>query len=266
MGYMIGSDVFPKAEAAANKALEIDDTLAEAHTALGSVNALYKWDWQGAEREHKRAIALDPSNAHAHNRYAQFLMWTGRFDEGITENKRAQGLDPLSPTIAADLGYDYMAAQQYDDSILQFNKAIDLEPNAMWIHALLAWTYGRRGNSGQAIAEYEKMGRQAYAVSAENQLIASGLGWIYARAGRRKDAGRVIEQLNALSSVTVVDPYWVAVTYSGLGDKTRALELLEESYRRRSGNLAFLKPDPFWDGLRADPRYADLLRRIGLPQ
>ena len=265
LGYMIESDVFPKAEAAANKALEIDDTLAEAHTALGSVNALYKWDWQSAEREHKRAIALDPSNAHAHNRYAQFLMWTGRFDEGITENKHAQGLDPLSPTIAADLGYDYMVAQQYDDSILQFNKAIDLEPNAMWIHALLAWTYGLRGNSGQAIVEYEKMGRPAYAVSAENQLIASGLGWIYARAGRRKDAERVIEQLNALSSVTVVDPYWVAVIYSGLGDKSRALELLEESYRQRSGNLAFLKPDPFWDGLRSDPRYADLLRRIGLP-
>ncbi len=138
-----------------------------------------------------------------------------------------------------------MVAQQYDDSILQFNKAIDLEPNAMWIHALLAWTYGLRGNSGQAIVEYEKMGRPAYAVSAENQLIASGLGWIYARAGRRKDAERVIEQLNALSSVTVVDPYWVAVIYSGLGDKSRALELLEESYRQRSGNLAFLETRPF---------------------
>jgi serine/threonine-protein kinase len=268
LGYMFSIDVFPRAEAAATKALAIDDTLAEAHTALGSVKALYKWDWQGAEREHKRAIALDPSNAHAHDRYAQLLMWTGRFDEGIAESIRAQGLDPLSPTVAADLGYNYMVAQQYDNSILQFSKAIDLEPNAMWIRALLAWTYDRKGNSGQAIAEYEKMEQQAYAVSAENQLIASGLGWIYARAGRRNDAAKVIEQFNKLklSSETIVDSYWVAAIYSGLGDKKRALDLLEESYRRHSANLAFLKPDPFWDGMRSDPRYVDLLRRIGLPQ
>jgi eukaryotic-like serine/threonine-protein kinase len=264
-GYVVESDVFPKAEAAAIKALEIDDTLAEAHTAFGSVKALYKWDWTGAEREFKRAIALDPSNAHAHNRYVLFLMWMGRFDEGLTESTRAEDLDPLSPTIVGDTGYAYLAARQYDDSILQCKKAIDLEPSAMWLHAILAWAYARKGDYAQAISEYERMGPQGYGVSAENQLIASGLGWIYAVAGRRKDAERVIQDFNTLSSRASVDPLWVAEIYSGLEDKERAFEFLEKSYRRHSANLAYLKPDPFWENLHYDPRYADLVRRMGLP-
>jgi eukaryotic-like serine/threonine-protein kinase len=264
-GYVVESDVFPKAEAAAIKALEIDDTLAEAHTAFGSVKALYKWDWTGAEREFKRAIALDPSNAHAHNRYVLFLIWMGRFDEGLTESKRAEDLDPLSPTIVGDTGYAYLAARQYDDAILQCKKAIDLEPSAMWLHAILAWAYARKGDYAQAISEYERMGPQGYGVSAENQLIASGLGWIYAVAGRRKDAERVIQDFNTLSSRASVDPLWVAEIYSGLEDKERAFEFLEKSYRRHSANLAYLKPDPFWENLHYDPRYADLVRRMGLP-
>lgn len=263
-GYALESDVFPKAEAAAIKALEIDDTLVEAHAAFGSVKALYKWDWTGSEREFKRAIALDPRNAHAHNRYAQLLTWTGRVDEGITENKRAQDLDPLSPMIAGDLGYEYMVAQRYDDSILQCKKAIDLEPSAMWLHAMLAWAYARKGDYVQAISEHEKLGSQGQEVSAENQLTASGLGWIYAIAGKRRDAERVIEQFNSLSSTTTVDPYWVAAIYAGLGNRNRAFELLEESYRQHSANLAYIKPDPFWDNLRSDSRYPDLLRRMGL--
>lgn len=265
-GYVLESDVLPKAEAAAIKALEVDETLSEAHAAFGSVKSLYKWDWTGAEQEFKRAISLDPSNAHVHNRYALFLIMIGRFDEGIAENKRAQNLDPLSPTIAGDLGYSYMVGRRYEDAILQSNKGIDLEPSATWIRAMLAWTYARKGDYAQAISEYEKLEPQRYKATAENQLIASGLGWIYAVAGRRKDAARVIEDFNALSSTASVDPVWVAEIYAGLGDKDRAFELLEKSYLRHSANLAYLKPDPFWDNLRSDPRYADLLRRIGLPQ
>lgn len=265
-GYALENDVFPKAEAAAIKALEIDDTLVEAHAAFGSVKALYKWDWTGAETEFKRAITLDPRNANAHNRYAQLLTWTGRFSEGITENKRAQDLDPLSPMIAGDLGFDYMVARRYDDSILQCKKAIDLEPSAMWLHAYLAWAYARKGDYAQAISEHEKLGLQGQEVSAENQLTVSGLGWIYAVAGRRRDAERVIEQFNSISSAATVDPYWVAAVYAGLGDKDRAFELLEKSYRQHSANLAYIKPDPFWDNLHSDSRYPDLLHRMGLPQ
>jgi len=265
-GYARENDVFPKAEAAAIKALEIDDTLAEAHAAFGSVQALYKWDCTGAEQEFQRALALGASNAHTRNRYAQLLMWTGRFDEGISESKRAQELDPLSPMIAGDLGYEYMVARRYDDSILQCKKAIDLEPSAMWLHAMLAWAYARKGDYALAVSEHEKIGPQGYAVSAENQLTASGLGWIYALAARRKDAQRVIDQFHSLSSTTSVDPHWVAAIYAGLGDKDQAFALLEESYRQHAANLAYLKPDPFWDNLRSDSRYPDLLRRMGLPQ
>jgi TolB-like protein/Tfp pilus assembly protein PilF len=265
-GYAPQNDVFPKAEAASIRALDIDDTLAEAHAAFGSVKSLYKWDWTGAETEFKRALALDPSNAYVHNRYAQFLVWTGRYDEGITENKRAQDLDPLSPMIAGDLGYEFMVAGRYDDSILQCKKAIDLEPSAMWLHAYLAWAYARKGDYAQAISEHEKMGSQGHEVSAENQLVASGSGWIYAIAGRRRDAGRVIEQFNSITPAAAVDPYWVAAVYAGLGDKDRTFELLEKSYREHSANLAYIKPDPFWDNLHSDSRYLDLLRRMGLPQ
>jgi tetratricopeptide (TPR) repeat protein len=144
--------------------------------------------------------------------------------------------------------------------------ASELEPNAMWLHAVIACAYARKGNHSQAIAEYEKMGPEGYAVSAENQLIASGLGWVYAIAGRQKDARRVIERFNALSSGASVDPYWVAAIYAGLGERDRAFEFLEKSYRQHSGNLVFLKPDPFWNDARSDPRYTDLLRRMGLPQ
>jgi eukaryotic-like serine/threonine-protein kinase len=265
-GYARENDVFSNAEAAAIKALEIDDTLVEAHAAFGSVKALYKWDWTGSEREFKRAIALDPRNANAHDRYAELLTWTGRFDEGIAENKRAQDLDPLSPMIAGDLGYEFMVARRYDDSILQCQRAIDLEPSAIWLHAMLAWAYAHKGEYVEAISEYEKLGPRGQEVSAENQLAASGLGWIYAIAGRRKDAETIIKQFNSLSSATSVDPYWVAAVYAGLGDKDRAFQLLEESYRQHSANLAYIKPDPFWDNLRPDSRYPDLLRRMGLPQ
>jgi eukaryotic-like serine/threonine-protein kinase len=265
MAYLPPKDVFPLAKAAAAKALELDDTLAEAHTAFGSVKALYEWDWKGAEIEFKRAITLNPSNAYSHNRYGQFLMFMGRFDEGISENKHAQELDPLSPTPAGDLGYGYMVAQRFDEAILQGKKAIALDPNAMWLHAMLAWAYARKGEYPQAIAEYEKLGPEGLVVSEENQLLATGLGWVYAIAGRREDALRVIKDFKSLSARTYVDPSWIAAIYSGLQDKNRAFELLEKSYRDHSANLAFLKPDPFWDNLRSDPRYADLLRRMGLP-
>ena len=266
MAYLPPKDVFPKAKAAATKALEIDDTVAEAHAAFGFVKTLYDWDWAGAETEFNRAIALNPNNAYAHNRYGEYLMFVGRYDEGLSENKRAQDLDPLSPEIAGDLGYGYMVAQRYDESVIQLKKAIELDPNATWLRTMLAWTYARKGEPLQAIAEYERLGAQASAVSAENQLVAAGLGWVYATAGRRADALRVIEDLKKLASRTYVDHYWIAAIYAGLHDNDRVFEHLDISFQDHSALLAFLKPDPFWESLRSDPRYTDLLRRMGLPQ
>jgi TolB-like protein/tetratricopeptide (TPR) repeat protein len=266
MAYLPQKDLFPKAKAAATKALEIDDTLAEAHTAIGSVKALYDWDWKGAEAEFKRAIALNPSSTYSHNRYGQLLLFMGRFDESIREYQRAQELDALSPTHAGDLVYAYLAARRDDQAILQGKKAIEMGSNVALAHAVIAWAYARKGEHALAIAEYEKLGPQGSAVSEENQLIAAGMGWVYAIAGRKADALRFIEAFKSLSSRAFVDPLWIAAIYAGLQDKNRAFELLEKSYQEHSASLAFLKGDPFWDNMRSDPRYADLLRRMGLPR
>jgi eukaryotic-like serine/threonine-protein kinase len=266
MAYLPPKENFSKAKAAATKALELDDTLAEAHAALGWVKWGYDWDWSSAEREFRRAIELDPSSAVAHGRYATYLVTMGRFDEGVAEGRRAQELDPLSQHIVGFLGYEYLAAGRYDESIAQFEKAIELDPTATWLHAELGWVYSRKGMYAQAIAEHERMGMQAYAVSSENQVIASGLGWVYGRGGKRSDALRILQKFNELSSQTYVDFYQVGAIYAGLGDKDRAFESLEKGYAERSGGMPYLKADPFWDNLRSDPRYADLLRRMGLPQ
>jgi serine/threonine protein kinase/tetratricopeptide (TPR) repeat protein len=258
-------DTFPKAKAAAEKALEIDDTLAEAHTALGWVKWGYEWDWSEAEQEFKRGIELKPSSSVAHFRYAEYLVSMGRLDEGLAESKRVQEIDPLSPRMAGALAYHYLAAHRYDDAIAQYKKAIELDPSVAWLHSELGLVYARQGMYAEAIAEHEKMGERAYDVSAGNQEVAAALGWVYATAGRQADALNVLEKFKELSSRTYVDFYLVGAIYAGLGEKDRAFELLERGREERSGSMAYIKVDPFWDNLRSDPRYADLLRRMGLP-
>ena len=266
MAYLPPKETFPKAKAAATKALELDDSLAEAHTALGWVKWGYDWDWPGAEREFKRAIELNPSSAVAHSRYASYLVTMSRLDEGVAEGRRAQDLDPLSPRILGFLGYEYLAAGRYDEAISQLNKAIELDPAATWLHAQLGWAYARQGMYAQAIAEHEKMGARAYAVTGQNQVVASGLGWIYALAGKRSESMRILEEFHHLPSHDYVDFYQVGVIYAGLGDKDRAFEELEKGYEERSGSMAYINVDPFWGNVRSDPRFADLLHRLGLPQ
>ena len=230
MGYVPPRENFPKAKAAAMRALEIDDTLAEAHAALGWVKLEYDWDWANAEREFQRAVELDANSAVSHRRYVTYLVAMGRFDEAVTEGRKAEELDPLSPYVVGFLGYAYSAAARYDEAISQFKKAIELDPAVPWIHAMLAWTYARKGRYAEAIAEHEKMGAQAYAVSAENQTISSGLGWVYGLAGKRKEATHILDEFKELSTHSYVDSYVVGVIYAGLGDKQRAFEELEKGY------------------------------------
>ncbi len=265
MAYLPPKETFPKAKAAATKALEIDDTIAEAHAELGWVKWSYDWDFPGAEREFKQGIELNPGSAVAHSRYADYLVTMGRFDESLTEGRQAQELDPLSPSLTCDLGYLYLFARRYDESIAQFNKAIELDPNVPYFHAQRGWAYARKGMYAQAIAEHVRMGTQAYKVSAENGAVASSLGWIYALAGRRNEAVGIIQEFKELTSRAYVDFYAFAVIYAGLGDKDRAFESLEKGYEEHSASMPYLKVDIYWDNLRSDPRYQDLLRRIGLP-
>ncbi len=264
--YLPPTDSLPKAKAAAVKALELDDTLAEAHAALAYAVFFADWDWSKAEREFKRAIELNPNSALSHVRYSEYLKTRLRFDESMEEAQRAQELDPLSAEIASQLGFTYVFMRRYDESIAQFQKALDLNPNLSAIRAAISWAYAMKRMYPQALAEYDKIADQDKAVAAENQLVADGLGWVYAVSGKRDDALKIAKEVEELSSHDYVDFYQLATIYAGLAEKDEVFRLLEKGYQQRSAGMAFLAVDIFWDNVRSDPRYADLLRRIGLPK
>ena len=263
--YLPPTDTLPKAKAAAEKALELDDTLAEAHAALAYAT-FFDWDWPGAEREFKRAIELNPNSALSHARYAECLKTRLRFNESIAEAQRAQELDPLSPDIFSQLGNFYFMTRRYDESVAQFQKALDLNPNLPVVRAMLAMAYAMKRMYPQALAEYDKIADQDKVTAAGNQFVAGMLGWVYAVSGRRTDALKIAQEFKELSAHAYVDFYWAGVIYAGLGDKDEAFRLLEKSYQEHAATLPYLPVDPFWYGMRSDPRYADLLRRIGLPK
>jgi len=264
--YLSPSDSFPKAKAAARKALELDDTLAEAHAALAYALYFADWDWSDAEREFKQAIERNPNSSLSHDRYAECLKTRLRFGESMAEAQRAQELDPLSPEIVSQVGVVFLLTRRYDESIGQFQKALDLNPNLPVVRALLAWAYAMKRMYPQALGEYDKIPDQDKAVAAQNQLVADGLGWVYAVSGRRADALKIAKETMDLSSHAYVDFYQIAGIYAGLGDKDEAFRLLEKGYQEHSATMPYLAVDPFFYGMRSDQRYADLLRRIGLPQ
>jgi serine/threonine protein kinase/Tfp pilus assembly protein PilF len=265
LNYVSPRETLPKAKAAAMKALELDNTLGEAHAALGFAEWFYDWDWPTAEREFKAAIELSPNSAISHHRYSECLLTRSQFDEGISEIKRAQELDPVSTQTIGGLGHAYLVMHRYDESIPHFQKALDLYPNAAFIRAELAWSYAAKGMYPQALAEYDKIPEADKAVAAETQLVADGLGWVYAVSGKRSDALKVAKEVEELSSHSYVDFYQLATIYASLREKDEAFRLLEKGYEERSAGMLYLAVDPFWDNIRSDPRYADLLRRMGLP-
>ena len=159
-----------------------------------------------------------------------------------------------------------MFTRRYDESIAQYQKALDLYPNASATRAALAWAYTMKGMYAQALAEYDKIPDEEKAVVAENQFVATGLGWVYARSGKRANALKIARGFIELSSHAYVDFYTLAGIYAGLDDKDEAFRLLEKGYEQHSATMPYLGVDFFWDGVRSDPRYADLLRRMGLPQ
>ncbi len=266
LNYLRPSETLPKAKAAAQKALELDDTLGEAHAALAYTEWFYDWDWPSAEREFRRAIEFNPNSAISHHRYSECLLTRRLFDEAIYELKRAQELDPVSSGGFGGLGHAYLIMRRYDESISYFQKALDLYPNAAFIRAQLAWSYAAKSMYPQALAEYDKIAEPDKSVATENQLVADGLGWVYAVSGRRADALKIAKGFGDLSSHAYVDFYQLATIYAGLGEKDEAFRLLEKGYEERSAGMPYLAVDPFWDGMHSDRRYADLLRRMGLPQ
>jgi serine/threonine protein kinase/predicted Zn-dependent protease len=262
--YSSTTELLPKAKAAAMKALELDDTLAEAHAALAYA-LFFDWDWINAEREFKRAIELNPNSALSHERYAEFLQTRGRFAESIGQGQRAQELDPLSPVIFAQRGYVYLLARRYDEAISQFQKALELYSNASAIRAELAWAYAMKRMYSEALAEYDKIPDADKRVTPENQFVADGLGWLYAVSGRHTEALEIAQEFKNLPPNAYIDFYQFATIYAGLGKKDEAFRLLEKGYEQRAASMSYLSVDPFWYGMRLDPRYDSLLRRVGLP-
>jgi TolB-like protein/Tfp pilus assembly protein PilF len=258
-------EVMPRAKAAAMKGLEIDESLAEAHSALGW--ALWNWDWDkaAAEREFRRAIELNSNSSTAHHRYGIFLSHLGRFDEGVAEGTRAGDLDPLSPTILAFLAYDYMVAGRYDEALTEMRNALALEPSNVVMQTGIPWIYAQQGRYPEALAACERLPKQALAATAENQGPALTVAWVYAMAGKKRQAERLLNSFKQLVPREHVDPYSIAEIYAALGDNDRTFEWLEQAYRIHSGAMVWLKADPFWKNVRSDARYEDLLRRIGLP-
>jgi serine/threonine protein kinase/TolB-like protein/Tfp pilus assembly protein PilF len=254
------NEAMPKARAAAERALQIDDTLAEAHASLGLVKAFYDWDWTSAEDEYRRAIELNPGYASTHHWYGWYLALMGRLSEAIKEIKQASELDPLSLEINTDLGLSFLFARQYDQALEQFEKALEMDPNFIWTHFFMGWAYEQKGGYDEAIREYQKA-----AVLDDSPLILAALGHTYAMAERRDEALRVLAEIKELAERRHVSSYHFAIIHAALGEKTEAFKWLEKSYHAREEALVWLKVDPRLDQLRTDARFIDLQRRVGLP-
>jgi tetratricopeptide (TPR) repeat protein len=259
--YLPPNEAFPKAKAYAAKALALDDTLAEAHAAMGAVRLYYDWDFAEAEREVKRAQTLDPNNPAAHLLYGDCLYAIGELDEALAETKRALELDPLSPLFNMAAGAAFYYGRQDDEAIAQLEKTTNLEPRFVLAYLYLGQAYEQKKMYAQAIATYQKGITQA---ERHAQLIAA-LGHAYALSGERDKALKALDKLRELSKQRYISPYLMAVVYAGLGDKDQTFAWLDKAVQDRSDFLIWLKVEPLFDPLRSDPRFPDLLRRVGLP-
>jgi TolB-like protein/DNA-binding winged helix-turn-helix (wHTH) protein/Flp pilus assembly protein TadD len=253
-------EVFPKAEIEARKALELDETLAEAHGALGSIRTLYDWDRQATEREYKRALELNPSYATAHQLYGLYLSQIEKHDEAIAETRRALQLDPLSVAISSSLGLRLYFARRYDQAIKQFGDALELDSNHALAHLWLGQTHEQKGNHRQAIIEIQK----AVTLSPGSALFVAELGHAYGVAGQRNEALKVLDELHKLSKDHYVSAYDQAIVYLGLGEKEQVFAWLQKAVHERSPMLVNLKVDPALDPLRSDARFRTIMQRVGL--
>jgi eukaryotic-like serine/threonine-protein kinase len=260
--FMPPSEAGPKAKEAAQRALAIDDTDADAHLSLAIELQWYEWNWTAAEIEFKRAIELNPNNSEAHGFYSWFLAPMGRNDEALAEAKRSIQADPLSSLANFIVGSIYVFTRQWDPAIEQLRSAKELDPTYWFDYCYLGRAYEQKGKLPAAIAEF----KHALELDKSNTEIWSGLGHAYAMSGNKAEAQKVLDHLKEMSAHSYVSPYAVAVIYAGLGEKDQVFAWLERAYTDRSYFVAnYLTTDARLDGLYADPRFIDLRRRVGLP-
>jgi len=262
-GGLPSKDALSGAKKAALKALELDNSLAEPHASLAFIAETYDWDWPGAEREYKQALELNPSYAQAHNWYAGYLTYTGRFNEGIAEAMRARELDPLSLPLNNALAGRLLAGGRYDEALMQVKRTFELDDHFAPAHQTLGWIYLHNGKQKEAIQEFQ----HALELSgAEDTDIQLDLGFACAMSGQREEARRILVKLEQMHQRGIAPSASVAVMYGALGESGQAFAWLEKAYEERDPQLTYLKAGRRFEPIRKDPRFGQFLRRVGLPE
>jgi eukaryotic-like serine/threonine-protein kinase len=261
MGYyndFAPNDTFPKAKAAANRALNLDPRLAEAHACLGFVHMYYDWDFSAADAEFRKAISLNPNLATAHQDYGIFFAAMMRSPEAIREMDTARSLDPLSTQVAASRGFVLYYAREYPEAAKALQDAIAMGPKATSPHFWLGRVYQAQGKLPDALVEFR---------AGESNWIPTiaGLGYVYGRLGQRNEALKILQSMDDQSHKHFVTPYATALIYLGLGDKEKTLDFLARSFNERSNWLVWLLQDPRWDAMRSEPRFQEIVRKVGFP-
>jgi len=260
-GGLPSKDALSLAKKAALKAIELDNTLAEPHASLAFIAETYDWDWPGAEREYKQALELNPSYAQAHNWYAGYLTYTGRFNEGVAEAMRARELDPLSLPLNNALAGRLLAAGRYDEALGQVQRTLELDDHFAPAHQTLGWIYLHGGKQKEAIQEFQ----HALELSgAEDTDIQLDLGFACAVSGQRQEARRILLKLEQMRQQGIAPSASVAILYGALGETSEAFSWLEKAYQERDPQLTYLKAGRRFEPLRKDPRFGQFVGRVGL--
>lgn len=265
-GFFAPQEIMPRWRAVINKALEIDSDLADAHLSLASIHFYYEWDFAGAERDYQRAIGLNPNSPDAHWRYGHFLAALERFEQAVSEGRRALELDPLSLVVKFFMVRIYWIANRLDDALGQAQMMIELEPSFPGAYVVMGGLFLQKGMYEEAVKSYQK----ALTLHGFVGSVLSYLGAVYGIMGRRDKAHDALSQLLEMRKTRYVTAYGIACVYGGLGENDKAFEWLEKAVEEKNGEMVFLKREVeanlFSESVRQDPRFADLLRRIGLPQ
>jgi TolB-like protein/DNA-binding winged helix-turn-helix (wHTH) protein/Tfp pilus assembly protein PilF len=261
-GRLRSKDMLARAKTDALKAIELDDSLADPHVSLAFVAETHEWDWAGAEREYKRALELNPDDARAHHWYAGYLTYVGRIDEGIAEEMRARELDPLSLPINNALSGRFLAAGRYDEALQQIQKTLELDSHFPQAHQTLGWLYLNGGKRDSAIREF----RNALQLSGTNDSdLMLDVGFACAVNGKQDDARKILAELKGLHQRGLAASGSIGILYGALGDSDEAFAWLQKAYAERDPELTYIKVGRRFEPLRRDPRYQELVRRVGLP-
>jgi eukaryotic-like serine/threonine-protein kinase len=255
------NEAFPKVEQAAQKAIELDPDLAEGHDALALAKLQYDWDFAGAEREFRRALELNPSNADVHHMYGHYLLAMGRIDESVKETRLAARLDPAGESFLACLGWHEISGRHYENALSDSRRILPLAGDDFWVHLVMGWAFEQQKRYDDATAEL----RQAENLSGGASIAEASLAHVLAVSGKRAEAHTILAKMQTTARTSYVPAYDFAVLYLGLGDKQSALAWLQKASVERSGFLVYINWDPRFDVLRSDARFTAILRQIGLP-